>query len=121
MLLVTFFLSLAGCKSKQVSQQLPPETNSGGELAQKPITLSGEFQNKTGVMARISCFCGRAGILTQANGEKVQLCFSQDVPRDCASISVTGKYVTKTIDPDPNSPCTSGTLTYLQVREFKCQ
>lgn len=85
------------------------------------VTLTGDFQSMQGVMNPVSCYCGNPGYLTTPDGTKTAVCFENREDISCKKITVTGKYVTKTVADDPNSPCPAGQKMVLQVSSWKCK
>ena len=84
-------------------------------------TLTGDFRSVQGVMNPLSCYCSNGGYVTLAEGRKVAVCFENKEKVSCSKITVTGTYITKTIKPDPASPCPAGTMTIFQVSSYSCK
>lgn len=72
-------------------------------------------------MDPLSCYTSNGGYITQPNGERVAVSFTTETEITCASIEVKGKYITKTISTNPNSPCPAGTMKMLEVSSYTCK
>jgi hypothetical protein len=99
------------------------------QVAAKTITLKGDYRSYRGVMQTLSCHCFDGGVLTTFNGNKVNVCFEKgeldDYQRNaekmqCGRLQVSGKMITHTIQPGKGDACTSGSISYLKVKSFKC-
>lgn len=104
------------------SPTLPPAQES-------TVTYVGDYQSLRGVMQPLSCYCFDGGILTTRSGRKVNVCFENgelenalqtDDKIQCKRIKVMGVMKEKFYESDGNSPCPSGSMTYLRVTSFRC-
>lgn len=108
------------------STQIP---SSPEALANKTITLKGDFRSYRGVMQVLSCHCFDGGVLTTSNGKTVNVCFEsgqldkyqrENEKMQCSKLQVTGKMVTHAIQPGNQDVCSAGSIIYLKVKTFKC-
>ena len=94
-------------------------TPTSGQAAR---VLEGSYRSIRGVMDPLSCYCFNGGYLTTAEGERFALCFAneEDMPGACENLRVTALHTTKTLDPEPTSPCPAGERTLYAVQSFTC-
>lgn len=84
----------------------------------KPITLTGTFKSKKGVMDKLSCYCYNCGYLTTADDKVIALCFEGDEDIPNGNLTVTGNYETLTIK-DSDGSCGSGSREVFKVTSYK--
>lgn len=98
-------------------------------VEEKSVTLVGTFRSFRGVMQPLSCYCFDGGELTTKGGRTVNICFennelqkkmNSDENLECKRIKVVGVMKVKSYDSDGNSPCHSGSMSYLKVTSFRC-
>jgi len=82
---------------------------------------TGTFKSLQGVLNPISCYCGNGGYLQTEEGKEIPVCLEENQEVTCLEITVTGPYVEQKAPEEPTTPCPSGTMTILMVRNFECK
>ncbi|MFN8393181.1 MAG: hypothetical protein U0176_00755 [Bacteroidia bacterium] len=113
---------------QQVKSSTAP-TLPSATVAEKTVTFVGTFRSFRGVMQPLSCYCYDGGELTTKGGRTVKVCFENNELQEamqnnekmeCKRIKVMGVMKEKLYVSDGNSPCPSGSMTYLKVTSFRC-
>lgn len=94
-----------------------------GCTAKKPtalVSVTGGFEDVSGVMNNLSCYCGNGGYITIKNNEKIAVCFENNEKVTCTNITANGFYENKKINPGKISQCSAGEMKYLKVSSYKC-
>lgn len=123
-ILLTLSASLAW--GQQVKNSASPTLPA---VEENTVTYVGTFRSFRGVMQPLSCYCFDGGELTTKGGRTINICFednelekkmSSEENLECTRIKVMGVMKTKSYESDGNSPCPSGSMTYLKVTSFRC-
>ena len=104
------------------NQIMEQEVKSSVDIEAAQIVVGGKFQSVAGMMDELNCYCSNGGYVISSSGKKLAVCFLEDQhPNNCSEIEVTGTYKTKHLETDPSSPCSVGSMTYLEVKTFICK
>lgn len=138
-LLITFSMFLLSCGSDNSSDtdyededNIEVTTNDSdyddvsdndvNEIDDYIFEYTGSYESKTGVMTDISCYCFQVGYFTTDGGEEIVICFADGMEEASCSenLKIVGYFETVSINPDENSPCSSGDRELFHVTEFEC-
>lgn len=111
---IVLSLLFASCK------QTAPISDGATDTEEKTIEMEGEFRSQKGVMVTISCYCYNNGVLTQADGSSIDICFDEDIEVECSRIRVKGNYIRDYNNSDDNNPCAGGSMRYFKVESYEC-
>lgn len=120
----TFLLSCLLLTSCSTGKKVISESDDLVADSPPPVvttTIQGSYKSTKGIMTKLSCYCSNGGTITTESGKEFLICFSENIEvPNCDNLTVTGNFTMKELQSEESSPCPSGQIRYLKVKDFKC-